>query len=50
MTVLVCQDITSKKYVEIKENYPHVPIVNPNWVFSSLSQGKRVDCQDFLVQ
>lgn len=49
MTVLVCQDTTSKKYAEMKSKYPDVPIVNQNWVFESLQQGKRANHQSFVV-
>lgn len=49
MTVLVCGDTTSKKYTEVKNKCPNVPVVGQNWVFECLNMGKMVNTQSYVV-
>ena len=40
---MVCEEMSSKKYLEISRNYPKVPIVKSFWVFDCITMGKFVD-------
>lgn len=39
----------SKKYLEIAQNYKHIPIVQESWLFMCVEAGKFLDTNPFLV-
>ena len=43
LDLMVCEEKSSKKYLEISRNYPKVPIVKSFWVFDCITMGKFVD-------